>query len=762
MADEKKYAAYVCTGCGIGDRLDAGQLETTATRDGKMQSCKQHEMLCSSEGVQMIRDDIDNDGVTHIVVAACSQRAKVEAFSFNDVAMSRANLREGVIWVRPDEDEHKETTQEMADDYIRMACAEIKFLTTPTSSGQQGLTKNLLVVGGGITGMTAALEASAAGYPVHLIEKTAELGGWAANLHKRIPTKAAAAGTPNGNNADLPLPEDTGVAKMIAAVEAEDAITVHLNSKLTKTSGAPGRFAADITTESGSTVTENFGAIIQASGYTMYDPSGLSQFGYTSSPDIVTNMELEALAKAAGDGPIKRPSDGKEVTSAAFVQNVGQCSQEEGQLSYHSGIGDLVAIKQALYLKDQNAGCDTTILFDNLRTPGAAGEDFYRSGQQKMITFAKGDVTEVVAGDSLKVKFKDLILNEDTEMDCDLVVLDVGMVPNSGPDPYATSEALESLSDADRDAKKAKIENSVTVESILNLDYRQGTDLPHLKTGFTDSHFICFPYETRRTGIYAAGPVRRPMDMKQAQSDAAGAAMKAIQAAENAAEGRAAFPRVGDLSFPTFRKEGCTQCKRCTVECPFGAIDEDEKTYPVFNEARCRRCGTCMGACPVRVISFENYSVNSVGAKIKECEIPEEWDEKPRILVLACENDAYPALDQAAMSGQEISPWARVIPVRCLGSTSLSWVTDALNNGYDGIIMMGCKRGEDYQCHFVRGSAMAAERMAKVGDTLESLSLEPERVQVFEVAITDIQRAPALIKEMEETIEKIGLSPFKF
>jgi len=130
--------------------------------------------------------------------------------------------------------------------------------------------------------------------------------------------------------------------------------------------------------------------------------------------------------------------------------------------------------------------------------------------------------------------------------------------------------------------------------------------------------------------------------------------------------------------------------------------------------------------------------------------------------VLACENDAYPALDQAAISGQEISPWARVIPVRCLGSVSLSWVTDSLNNGFDGIIMMGCKRGDDYQCHFVRGSAMANERMAKVGDTLESLNLEPERVVVHEVAITDIERAPALIKEMEETIEKIGLSPFKF
>lgn len=121
----------------------------------------------------------------------------------------------------------------------------------------------------------------------------------------------------------------------------------------------------------------------------------------------------------------------------------------------------------------------------------------------------------------------------------------------------------------------------------------------------------------------------RPMDIISAREDATGAALKAIQAVENAAVGRAAHPRSGDLSFPQFRKEGCTQCKRCTVECPFGAINEEDG-YPQFNASRCRRCGTCMGACPVRVISFENYSVDTVGQQLKNIDIPDEFDEKPR------------------------------------------------------------------------------------------------------------------------------------
>jgi quinone-modifying oxidoreductase subunit QmoB len=630
-----------------------------------------------------------------------------------------------------------------------MACAELKSMTKPSASGEQSLNKNILVVGGGVTGMTAAIEAAAAGYPVHLVEKSAQLGGALGGYYKVIPTRS-----PYDAPAVNPVPG------MIQAIEADNNITVHLNSTLAKTEGAPGRFSVEIATESGSSETVSIGAIVQASGWKPYDANQLPEFAYDKSADVVTNHELEALAVAANGGPIKRPSDGKEIKSVCFIQNAGQCADKEGHLSYFSGVTDLVSIKQAMYFKELNGDCDTTILFNNLRTPGAGGEDFYRAGQQAMITFSKGIASEVIPGDSLSVKFEDKILNEETEMACDLVVLATGMEPNSGPDPYAQLMVDEAEDEEEKAKAQAALENAPP--SILNLQYRQGTDLPHLKNGFNDSHFICFPYETRRTGIYAAGPVRRPMDAQQARDDATGAALKAIQAAENAGLGRAAHPRSGDLSFPSFRKEGCTQCKRCTVECPFGAINEDDEGYPMYNESRCRRCGTCMGACPVRVISFENYSVETVNQQIKNCEIPEEWDEKPRILVLACENDAYPALDQAAQAGVEINPWARVIPVRCLGSVSLSWVTDALNNGYDGIVMMGCRRDDDYQCHFVRGSAMAAERMSKVGDTLDSLNLEPERVVLHEVAITDLERAPQLINDMAETVEKIGLSPFKF
>ena len=752
MADEKKIGAYICKGCGLGERLEGAQLTMIAERDAKANLVREHDFLCSEAGVKMIQDDIDNEGVNRVAICACSRRAKTDAFNFDGVAISRGNLREGVIWVRPDTDEARETTEEMAADYVRMAVWEAKFMTPPSKNPEAKCTPDILVVGGGVSGLTAALEAARAGYPVTIVEKNARLGGQAAEAWKTIPGRAP-----------YRDPVNSGIDELIAACEAHDKITIHLNAKLTKTAGAPGSFEADISVESGPTVTASFGAIVQASGYTDYDANKLPGLGYGKSPDVVTQQELEALARAADGGPIQRPSDGKAVKSVAFVQCAGQRSEKEDQLPYCSGHCCMTSVKQAMYFKDQNPDIDTNVLYRDLRTPGSGGEDFYRSGQDKQVTFTKACVDGVEpAADGLHVKFKDLILDEDTEEVVDLVVLAVGQVPNSGVDIDAVPLEAEEEDESEEGAEAKPVEVHVDVESILNLDYRQGPDIPQLVNGFADSHFICFPYETRRTGIYATGPVRRPMDIISAREDATGAALKAIQAVENAAQGRAAHPRSGDLSYPSFRKEGCTQCKRCTVECPFGAINEDEARYPVFNESRCRRCGTCMGACPVRVISFENYSVDTVGQQLKNVDIPEEFDEKPRILVLACENDAYPALDMAGMNKIEYSAFARIIPVRCLGSVNLIWVTDALNSGYDGVILMGCQKGENYQCHFVRGSEMAHQRMSKVDDTLQSLSLEPERVATYEIAITDIQRAPQLINDMAETIERIGMSPFKF
>jgi quinone-modifying oxidoreductase subunit QmoB len=246
-----------------------------------------------------------------------------------------------------------------------------------------------------------------------------------------------------------------------------------------------------------------------------------------------------------------------------------------------------------------------------------------------------------------------------------------------------------------------------------------------------------------------------------AARDGRAAALKAIQSIAKSSAGQAVHPRVGDLSYPGFFMQNCTSCGRCTQECPFGALELNDKKNPVLNTNRCRRCGICMGACPVQIISFNDYSVDMLASMIKAVEIPEGDEDKPRILVLACENDAYPALDMAGIQRLQYPASVRVIPVRCLGSVNSILIADAVSRGFDGVALLGCRPGEDYQCHFIRGSELLDTRMDNVRETLGRLALEPERVRVMEVAISDADRLPGLLSDFVETIKTVGLNPMK-
>ncbi len=99
--------------------------------------------------------------------------------------------------------------------------------------------------------------------------------------------------------------------------------------------------------------------------------------------------------------------------------------------------------------------------------------------------------------------------------------------------------------------------------------------------------------------------------------------------------------------------------------------------------------------------------------------------------------------------------------MRCLGSVSALWISTAIESGFDGVMLMGCKSGDDYQCHFVKGSGIAQERMSKIGETLKSMALEEERVQVAEISIADSGRVAELLNGFAGTIDEIGLNPFK-
>ena len=251
---------------------------------------------------------------------------------------------------------HDEVRQEMADDYVRMGCAELKKMLLPAGSTGRGTSKRILVVGGGVSGLTAAIEAAETGYEVLLVEKAPALGGWAAKLWRRVPYQDPYA-----------EPQGTGIEALIARVVAHPRISVHLSSTLAETAGAPGRFAVKIAQESGAVVQEMVGAIIQASGFAAYDMARLPELG-AGLPAVVDQAGLEALAKAANGAAIQR-ADGQLVQSVVFVQCAGQRDESGAHLPYCSGHCCATSVKQAMYFKDANPDIDTVVLYSDLRLP---------------------------------------------------------------------------------------------------------------------------------------------------------------------------------------------------------------------------------------------------------------------------------------------------------------------------------------------------------------------------------------------------------
>ena len=754
MAEEKKIGLYIHSGDGIGEAIDCQKLVDLFKDEKDVAVCEANPKLRTKAAVEKIKKDVEEKNLDAVVIAASSPRYDKELFKFDGVFCERVNLREGVAWSHEANDPR---TFDMAADYVRMGLAKARLANNPEPKVYD-INDSVMVVGGGYAGLNSAIAAAKAGYDVVIAEKAPELGGFYRKLYKLAPTEAPY------YNLEPNLIDD-----LIAEAESLPNVKILTNCEILSISGQPGMF--DVKAKiADKEISFQAGTIVQATGWKPYPPERLGEYGYGKFKNAVTNVEFEELAK---NGEIEAPIDGREIKSAVFVQCAG--SRDPKHLPYCSNFCCSASFKQAMYIRERYPNAAIYIIYKDVRTPGLY-EKFYKRVQfENNVFLTKGEFKSVESDGNGKliVSVDDSLLGESVEIEADLLILAAGMTPNSGPDRIKGAEEEEKeggegekkeeeSAPAASDAPQKVLD--IPREPVLNLQYIQGPELPSLKYGFPDSHYICFPYETRRTGIYAAGCVRAPMDSLAVKNDAYGAALKAIQCVENIRKGTAVHPRSGDKSYPEFFFQRCTQCKRCTEECPFGALQEDVRGTPQPNWNRCRRCGICMGACPERIISFKDYSVQIVSSMIKSIYIPteeEDGEAAPRIIAFMCENDAYPALDIAAEKGEKFSPYVRVIPVRCLGSVSTSWIADSLSQGFDGAILFGCKYGEDYQCHFIKGSELANKRMENVQEKLKQLVLEPERVELHMVSIDEYDQIPRILNKFAETIEEIGPNPYK-
>jgi quinone-modifying oxidoreductase subunit QmoA len=418
------------------------------------------------------------------------------------------------------------------------------------NSNNGKLEAGLLVVGGGIAGMTAAIEAAETGMKTVIVEKNPYLGGRVAQLHQYFPKLC---------------PPVCGMEINFRRIKNQNNnVTVLVDSEITSIEGESGKYSVTITRRpryindkctacgkceevcnseidnefnfgmdkqkavflphemafpakyvlkkdacsseeleaikksceygavdldmSEETITVECAAITMTTGWKPYEAKNLDNLGFGTTPNILTNMMMERLAAVNGPtkGKIVRPSDQKEIANIAFVQCAG--SRDENHLKYCSAVCCMASMKQASYIRAQYPEAEINLFYIDVRSPGRL-EDFYTKMQndEKMI-FHRGKVAKIVetSDKRLTVTAENTLTGSLTEVTVDLVVLATGMVP--------------SIKDTNHPANQA-----------------------------ADEFGFMAPGAGSESGIFAAGTSTRPLEVSASIQDATGTALQALK-----------------------------------------------------------------------------------------------------------------------------------------------------------------------------------------------------------------------------------------
>jgi heterodisulfide reductase subunit A len=566
---------YLCT-CRdeIGRHLDLASVAEELRKDPRVVAVAIHEDLCSREGQKFLKDDYKSKAYARVAIGACSPNLQGQIISrslveegLNKYLIEQVNIREHCAWVHPD----KKAATRKAQTLVRGAIARAEMLV-PLEDIEIPIKDSALVIGGGVTGMQAALDISASGYKVYLVERTGELGGRTYKLSMTFPTH-------NCGICCIQYCRECVFTPKIEDVLQNKDIEVLLNSEIEDIAGGFGSRRVKIKTPSG-TKEIDVGTIIVATGSKTFDPKRIPELRY-GNPNVITTVELEQIlvAEREKSGKLRRPSDGKIPKTINFIQCVGSRDKTKGNL-HCSLVCCTYAIGQAREIKRMNPDADVYIHYIDLRGPYRGFEEFYQAAKEEGINFVRGRVSEVVE-DKGKLFVRAADTDSDTllSIDSDLVVLSVGQEPADGSD--AIAKLLHIQTDIDKFMK----------------------DINPM-----------FPSEFRR-GIYVAGTAQGPRGIRYSIEDAKAAAASAIELMK---KGKTEFPRI--VAFVD--EERCRGCGRCEKACEYEAItvEKDPKKGVLvskIDEIRCEGCGACAVACCNKAITVNNFRPEQVEAMVR-------------------------------------------------------------------------------------------------------------------------------------------------
>jgi len=770
---DHRVGVFVCE-CGgnISDVVDVKKVVNEARSWKGVAMARATTYLCSKPSIEQMKDWIRRVKLDRVVLACCTPNMHRKKFerSFKEAGLNSAlmeivNAREQGSWVHPDDPEG--ATQKTID-LVRGAVEKAK-RSTPLEPMELEVERSVLVVGGGIAGITAALRLAESGRKVYLVESKSSIGGHMIQYPKVFPTLdcsqciltpkmgdvadsqnielltlakvKSASGVPGNFNVTVSLkargvdPEkcvSCGACSQECPVSVPNDFNEYMDERkavyIPFPQAVPSAYAIDFDncTKCGNCVEAcarkaidleekprerelTVGAIILATGFQLYDITQLGQYRYGKHPNIITSLQMERMLDITGPtkSSVVRLSDGKEARNVCYVLCAGSRDVSKG-LPYCSRICCLYAIKQAMLL--HKAGIDVWIHYIDMRTPGRRYEEFYKTARDEGINFVKGKVAEVVpASDQITVVAEDVTVNRLIENTFDLVVLCPPICPSR---------------DSTKLAENMKVpldENRFVLESHPKLD----------------------PLATKREGIFACGMAMGPKDIQSTVAEAEGAAMKAVNFL---GEKREIEPANAFLGAP----QNCNGCGECVQICPVEAIQVSQGKARI-NEIVCNGCGACIPACPTHALDLQGLTEEQLTAQIRA--VLEGSRAETKIVAFMGKGTVYTAADIAGVNRLPYPSSVRTIPVPSTSRLSLEHILQCFAHGADGVMLL---EPPEQEGSFGKAHTMAGERKEEYVSKLEDYGVDSIRLWFSNVYVPDWRKLVGAFNSFHSMIEGMG------
>ncbi|MFX1378903.1 MAG: FAD-dependent oxidoreductase [Promethearchaeota archaeon] len=561
LTEEPRIGVLIChCGINIGKYIDIPQVVETVKSLPNVIFCEDNLYSCSSDSQTRIKEVISEYNLNRFIVASCTPRTHESLFQetcqeagLNKYLFEMANIRDQCSWVHMTE---KDLATEKAIDLIEMTVAKSRLLRSQQEP-KLSVISEALIIGGGISGMTAALNIANQGYPVYLVEKEKILGGILNDLYLLYPTQEDASNF---------------LIETIENVEKNKKIQVYLESSVKDVKGYLGNYHVSIINSKSQVNELSVGVIIVATGAQELKPLGFSQYNDNNN-NVITEMELEKRLNNKDHSWLDKI---KRVTTILCVN-----AREKQGITYCSNICCATAIKNMNILKELKSDLEMIVLYRDFQMAKKEFEEYLFDRRRDAILL-RYDLTrppEIKKINNKSEKYEinvfDTNLQDIITFETDLIILSPPMIPSDNSDLLA---------------KMLKVP----------LD-RHGF--------FLEAHAKLRPVDFATDGIFLCGCAHWPKHIQESITQANGAAGRAsrfLSSKDIISSGLVA----------EINSELCVGCKVCMKLCPYNAISKNEDNIVIINKLLCKGCGVCGASCPENAIIVYHFTNEQILSEI--------------------------------------------------------------------------------------------------------------------------------------------------